>query len=500
MRSHLHNATVRPIPLRFRRVSGASAAFPLILALFTSEFAHAAPPKLSRAAPSHVGMDVGRLQRIDEVVGEGLRRRRMPGCVVMIGRRGKVVWFKAYGQRRLQPSKERMTTDTIFDLASLTKPIATATCMMKLVELGRVDLDAPVAKYLPEFAANGKADITVKQLLTHQGGLIPDNALRDYNDGYRAAFRKIFALQPYVTPGSRFVYTDVGFLVLAELTRKLTGKNVHEYSQEIVFRPLGMRETGFLPRQELRARAATTQEREGRWMRGEVHDPRAYKLGGIAGHAGLFSTCEDLAVYAQMLLGDGQYGGVRILKRETIRLMSQPVKVSSGLRGLGWDMKTGFSSNRGDLATSRAYGHGGFTGTTFWVDPGHDMFVIFLSNRVHPDGKGSVNRLAGRIGTIAAASILLDSSGRSSSTSAPHKTPVSTGIDVLERDGYRQLRGRKVGLITNHTGTNRKGVNTAKLLYDSPAVKLVALFSPEHGFHGQLDVAKISDSKPTPKY
>jgi CubicO group peptidase (beta-lactamase class C family) len=167
-----------------------------------------------------------------------------------------------------------------------------------------------------------------------------------------------------------------------------------------------MDETGFLPREELRQRAAPTEQREGRWMRGEVHDPRAYHLGGIAGHAGLFSTCEDLARYAQMLLGDGQYGGVRVLQPETVRLMTAPVPVSSGLRGLGWDIRTGYSSNRGDLFTPRAFGHGGFTGTTFWVDPGQDLFVVFLGNRLHPDGKGSVNTLAGRIGTIAAAAIL----------------------------------------------------------------------------------------------
>jgi CubicO group peptidase (beta-lactamase class C family) len=197
----------------------------------------------------------------------------------------------------------------------------------------------------------------------------------------------------------------VNYIVLAELVRRVSGQDIHQFTQEHLFSPLGMHESGYLPNEPLRLRAAPTQERNGQWMRGEVHDPRAFALGGIAGHAGLFSTAEDLAVYAQMMLNQGTYGEVRILSSATCDLMTRTYTVSSGLRGLGWDKQTGFSSNRGELMSERAFGHGGFTGTGLWIDPEHQLFVIFLSNRVHPDGKGLVNPLIGRIGTIAVAAI-----------------------------------------------------------------------------------------------
>jgi CubicO group peptidase (beta-lactamase class C family) len=376
-----------------------------LLASFASDGKLAASPTLPTADPDTVGMSADRLARIDDVVAEGLRRKRLPGCVVLVGRKGKIVHFKAYGYRELLPNKVPMTTDTVFDLASLTKPIATATSVMTLVEQGKVSLSDTVAKYIPEFGSSGKQEITVEQLLTHQGGLIPDNALRDYDNGQETAWKNIFDLKLYVDPGTKFVYSDVGFIVLAKLVERVTGKNIHQYSTDAIFKPLGMNETGFLPSAELRKRAAVTEQREKRWMRGEVHDPRAYRLGGIAGHAGLFSTADDLALYAQMLLQTGELNGSRAMKTGTVALMIKPVEVSSGLRGLGWDIRTGYSTNRGDLFSKQAFGHGGFTGTSLWIDPKLNLFVIFLSNRVHPDGKGSVNSLAGRIGTIAAAAV-----------------------------------------------------------------------------------------------
>ena len=350
--------------------------------------------------PEKLGMNPQRLAYIDNIVEEGLQRSRMPGCVVLVGRSGGVAFWKAYGYRQLKPSQVAMTPDTVFDLASLTKPIATATSVMQLAETGRLQLSDPVSQYLPEFAAHGKEEITIEQLLTHQSGLIADNSLRDYQDGRREAFRRIDQLKPIVEPGSKFIYSDVGFIVLGRIVEKLSGESLHQYTQRRIFQPLKMTETGFLPAERLRGRAAVTQQREGRWMRGEVHDPRAYKLDGIAGHAGLFSTAEDLAKYSRAMLRENA-----VLQPRTIERMTRPVRVSSGLRGLGWDKKSLYSSNRGDLFTEKAFGHGGFTGTALWIDPGLDLFVVFLSNRVHPDGKGSVNSLAGRIGTIAAAAI-----------------------------------------------------------------------------------------------
>lgn len=360
-------------------------------------------------------MNGAKLQEIDALVQEGLEQKKMPGCVVLVGRRDKIVLLNAYGNRRLEPAPEPMTTDTVFDVASLTKPIATATSVMILIEQGKLKLDEPVATYLPQFAASGKEKVTVRQLLIHTSGLIPDNRLTDYDDGAEKALERVFALTLQTPPGERFSYSDMGFVVLGELVKKISGKNVHQFSQERIFQPLGMKETGFLPGEELRRRAAATEKRDGEWMQGEVHDPRAFQLGGIAGHAGLFSTAEDLAIYASMMLSCGQRGGQRIISPETWKLMTAANKVPGrrnkgeeyeGLRGLGWDMQTGYSINRGDSFSSAAFGHGGFTGTAIWIDPEKEVFLIFLSNRLHPSGKGLVNPLIGRIGTVVGEAVL----------------------------------------------------------------------------------------------
>ena len=458
-------------------------------------------------SPRDAEMDAGHLDRIDQVVFQGLAQKNMPGCVVCIGRKGRIVFRRAYGFRQLEPAKERMTVDTVFDMASITKPVATATSVMQLIERGQIRLRDTVAKHIPEFGQNGKAEVTVRELLLHQGGLIPDNGLADYNDGPAAAMEKIFALPLVAEPGTKFVYTDVGYIVLAELVRRKTGRTIHEFTQANLFGPLQMMETGYLPREDLRARAAPTAQREGRWMRGEVHDPRAYRLAGVAGHAGLFSTASDLAVYAQMMLGRGSYGGKTILGPHTVEMMTRPYSVSSGLRGLGWDKQSGYSSNRGEQFSPLAFGHGGFTGTTLWIDPDLDLFVIFLSNRLHPDGKGSVNHLAGRIGTIAAGAIRLpaevdlpEKRGGAKDKAASAKpgdvksvqTEVLSGIDVLQRDGFKPLKGR-VGLIANHTSLDRNHTSTVQVLHASPQVDLAALFSPEHGFLGTLDQRIVDD-------
>lgn len=241
-------------------------------------------------------------------------------------------------------------------------------------------------------------------------------------------------------------------------------------------------------------------------MQGEVHDPRAYAIGGVAGHAGLFSTAEDLAVYAQMMLGRGEYAGRQILGAATVERMTRGDEVPRGIRGLGWDKRTGFSSNRGEFMSSAAFGHGGFTGTGIWIDPEHDLFVIFLSSRLYPDGKGQVNSLIGRIGTIAVAAIRHEAARRQSSLSqslrpesandaaAAAPKEVLTGLDVLRRENFALLEGKRVGLITNHTSVARDGTPILELLHAAPNVKLTALFSPEHGFEGKLDISKIGDA------
>ncbi|MBL8816597.1 MAG: DUF1343 domain-containing protein [Planctomyces sp.] len=450
---------------------------------------------IQRISPAAAGMNEATLLKIEEVVREGIAQEKMPGCVVLVGRRDGVVYHRAFGNLQTMPEPEEMQLDTVFDLASLTKPISTATSIMTLVEQGKIELDQPVVKYLPDFGANGKESITIRQLLTHQAGLIPDNALDDYLMGADEAFRRINELKPTSEPGTKFIYSDVGFLVLGRIVEVVSGKDLHDYSQEKIFQPLGMTETGYLPNESLKRRAAVTEKRNDQWIKGEVHDPRAFELGGVAGHAGLFSTASDLAKYATMMLHGGEYKGARVFSQQTFELMTARSPVSSGYRCLGWDNRTGYSSNRGDLFSDRAFGHGGFTGTAIWIDPSLDLFVVFLSNRVHPDGKGIVNPLAGRICTIAAAAI----TGPRTSAGQPdtHLAEVQNGIDVLERDRFAQLSGRKIGLITNQTGLSRSGKTTIQLLHDAPNVELVALFSPEHGIEGKLDVSKISDGLDT---
>jgi CubicO group peptidase (beta-lactamase class C family) len=383
----------------------------LLAVLLTLEASSGQAARLPHREPKEVGLDGQQLQRIHPLVTEAIADKKLPGCVVLIGRRNCIAFIHAYGHRRLLPSLEPMTADTVFDLASLTKPMATATSVMLLVERGIIRLQDPVSQYLPEFSDHGKETITIEQLLSHQGGLIPDNPLDDYRMGKEESWRRINALKMQQPAGKQFVYTDVGFLVLGQLIKKVTSQSVAEFSANHIYRPLGMNETGYLPSAILRGRAATTQQRDGEWLRGVVHDPRAALLGGVAGHAGLFSTAEDMALYANMMLGAGQASGARILSAPTFQEMIRPRNIAGQLRGLGWDSRSKYSSNRGELFSPQAFGHGGFTGTTMWIDPTLDLFVIFLSNRVHPTGEGSVNHLAGRIGTIAAAACSRDQIG-----------------------------------------------------------------------------------------
>jgi uncharacterized protein YbbC (DUF1343 family)/CubicO group peptidase (beta-lactamase class C family) len=423
----------------------------------------------------------------------------MAGCVVLVGRSAGIVFEKAYGYRSVEPAKEEMTIDTVFDMASLTKPVATATSVMILVERGKLRLDDKAAKYLPGFAQKGKEDITIEQLLVHSSGLIPDNPLGDYENGWESAAEKINELTLLSKPGTAFKYSDVNFILLGKIIEAVAGKRENEFVKEEIFAKLGMNDTGYLPSNELKARAASTEKNGDTWFKGDVHDPRASKMGGVAGHAGLFSTARDMAIYATMMLQDGRYEDVQILEAETVNDMTTARQVGNNKRGLGWDKRSVYSRNRGRSMTDRAFGHGGFTGTAMWIDPGLDLYVIFLSNRLHPDGIGEVNSLAGRIGAFACAAVVrpcatcgvgetaADEDGNSAN-------PVLLGIDVLQRDEFKLLDGKRVGLITNQTGRNSSGVSTIDLMHRVKNFKLVALFSPEHGIRGVLDQSKIDDS------
>lgn len=452
------------------------------------------------------GFDPERLERIDTLIQAAIEAENLPGCVFCFGRHDRVVWQRAYGNKAVEPEVVAMTEDTLFDLASLTKPIATATSVMQLVERGHLRLGQRVADVLPEFGRNGKEAITIEQLLIHQSGLIPDNALADYLQGPEVAWQRICDLGLVGPVGSEFKYSDVNFIVLGELVRRVSGQDLNAYTRSAIFGPLGMSETGFLPSAELQARAAWAEQRDGEWMRGQVHDPRAYHLGGVAGHAGLFSTAADLSKYAQALLRTHLLGtqpvGERILSPAGLERMTRRYPVSRGWRGLGWDKQTGFSSNKGDLLSDAAYGHGGFTGTVLWIDPQQDLFLIFLSHRVHPSGGGSVNGLAGQLANVvAAAQTVRDATtsgtgNRSSGVTGARfvSGDVLTGIDVLVREDMTDLANQRIGLITNPTGVDRQGRLTSEILAAHPQVNLTTLFSPEHGPAANLDVAQIGDS------
>ena len=349
---------------------------------------------------------------IDAAVEAAIARGDCPGAVVVVVHKDEVVYRKAFGQRAVQPEKEPMTVGTVFDLASLTKPMATGTSVMLLVEQGKLKPDDPVAKHWPAFGANGKEAVTVGQLLLHTSGLTADNDLKDYADGRAKALDRIATLPLEAPPGARFRYSDVGYIVLGELVGRVGGKPVDEYAAEHVFGPLKMADTGYTPDPK---RVAPTGKRDGKVIRGAVHDPRAFALGGVAGHAGLFGTADDLARYARMLLRGGELDGVRLLKPETVKLFTEPHPVSEAkpsdppkklLRSFGWDVDTAYTAQRGELFRGAdGFGHTGFTGTSVWIDRSSETAVIVLTNRVHPDDKGNVVRLRREVGTAAAKAV-----------------------------------------------------------------------------------------------
>ncbi|HVF51900.1 MAG TPA: exo-beta-N-acetylmuramidase NamZ domain-containing protein [Pyrinomonadaceae bacterium] len=494
---------------------------------------------LPSAQPAAAGMSAERLSQIEGAVRRAIERGEMPGAVVLVGRRGRIVWRGAYGARALVPAREAMTTDTIFDLASLTKVVATATSIMLLVERGELRLSDPVSRYIPELKGEGRERITIEHLLTHRAGYAPDFDLREQWTGSDEAVKRLYVERLRSAAGTRFVYSDIGLIALGEVVRRVSGKPLDVFARENIFEPLGMRETGFNPRAALVPRIAPTETRrammsylggqgadaEGaKMLRGEVHDPTANRMGGVAGHAGLFSTADDLARFCQMILGGGQLNGVRLLSPMAVATMTRPraVTETGEARGLGWDIASSFSTNRGDLFPAGSFGHTGFTGTSIWIDPASETFVIFLSSRLHPEGKGDVAAVRGRVASIVAASVLDTTVERTRAESSRFAAEllsdtarltaanelarnadtsmraadaeVLTGIDVLARDGFKQLAGMRVGLVTNHTGRDRKGRPTIDVLRDAPNVRLVALFAPEHGIRGALD-DKVSDAK-----
>ncbi len=451
---------------------------------------------------------------LDPIMQKSVEDGNIPGGVLLVGHNGRVVYRKAFGSRSLEPAREAMTVDTIFDLASLTKCLATATSAMKLIEDGRVRLNDPVARYLPDFAQNGKQDITVRELMTHYSGLAPDLDLKSPWTGHDTAFTMAMQQTPADPPGSQFVYSDINFEVLGFVIEKVSGMSLDEFASRNVFVPLGMKHTRFLPPPAWAPRIAPTQyDENGQMLRGIVHDPTARRMGGVAGHAGLFSTVDDMALFAQQMLS-----GSKILSRTAVEKMSTPQQPANAasLRGLGWDIDSPFASNRGELLPVGSFGHTGFTGTSLWMDPVTNTYIILLTNAVHPRGGKSVVSLRARIATAVVQGLDLTVSQReklrlaritgyneslmASRRLVARNGQVKLGIDVLEADQFKELhpdaaKPVNVGLVTNQTGVDSQGRRTVDVLAHVPGIQLAAIFSPEHGIAGTEDTTAIAEMK-----
>ncbi len=444
--------------------------------------------------------------KLDAIVEQAIREDQAPGAVLIVGRQGRILHRKAYGLRAIEPRPEKMTLATIFDVASLTKVIATTSALMKLLETGTLRLNDRVTEYIPEFQG-GKSDITVRNLVTHFSGLRPDLDLKPAWTGYETAIRMAVAEKPTAPPGRFFVYSDINFILLGEIVRRVAKKPLPEFVAQNVFGPLGMRDSFFTPRAALRSRIAPTEKVEGVVLRGTVHDPTARNMAGVAGHAGLFSTGADLTRFAEMMLGRGRRGGVRVFQEATVIKATTPQSPPDQpvLRGIGWDIDSPFSGNRGELYPIGSYGHTGFTGTSIWMDPVSGSYVILLTNAVHPRVREAITSLRGRVATATAAALGIAVPGISITGynetywgSGLHRVVARnaetlTGLDVLAEQRFSPLAGRRVGIITNHTGIDREGRRNIDRMV-AGGVQVTALFSPEHGLQGSEDRENIGNS------
>jgi len=465
------------------------------------------------------------LDTIDSIVNRALDDRLFPGAVVVIGHDGKIVFRKAYGMRSLEPTREPMTADTIFDMASLTKPTMTALAVMQLCDEGKLNVNEAVAKYIPEFGVNGKESITIRQLLTHYSGLAPDLDLKDQWQGKQDAYSRAFNSDLAHAPGARFEYSDINYIILGALVERISGLSLDEYAQRFIIAPLGLERCRYLPPESWDSQIAPTQyDEHGTMLRGTVHDPTARRMGGVAGHAGLFCSADDVASYAQNLLDRLAGSASKFpLSRAMLEKMIVPEQPATGtaLRGFGWDIDSPYSSNRGTLFPAGSFGHTGFTGTSLWMDPVSDTYVVVLTNAVHPNGGKSINAVRSDVadaaarafevmpdgGTLAAHITGYNESLSGSRRWAARNGDVKTGIDVLEEDHFSELAelarshgGRlRMGLLTNQTGVDTAGRRTIDILFRDataavPGVTLDTLFSPEHGISGTVDQPAIANS------
>ncbi|MDQ2817668.1 MAG: DUF1343 domain-containing protein [Candidatus Eremiobacteraeota bacterium] len=466
------------------------------------------------AASRDAAVSLGSFSDVDVVVDRAVAQGEIPGAVLIVGHNGKIVHRKAFGWRALEPRRERMSENTIFDMASLTKSMATAPSIMLLEQQGRLKLNDTVATYFPQFAAQAKDDITVRELLTHFSGLRGDLDLSSSWRGYAQAIARAAAERPVISPGAQFLYSDINYIVAGELVRRISGQPLDEYARRNFYQPLGMAHTRFKPPAAWLGRIAPTEyDERGTMLRGVVHDPTARRMGGVAGHAGLFSDADDVARFAQWMLD-----AKRILSPPIFAKMTTPQQppTSTVLRGLGWDIDSPYSTNRGELFPIGSFGHTGFTGTSLWIDPSTQTYVVLLTNAVHPRGGGpGIISLRTKVATAVAAALGLRQPAAMSPRFAAitgyneaaagrrlvrsRNGSVRLGIDVMEATGFTALSPnaaapRKVGLLTNQTGVDTNGRRTIDVLAHASGLRLSAIFSPEHGVAGTLDTTAIGNT------
>ena len=466
----------------------------VLLAVFTASTLRAQTPPWTQA--------------VDDAVRDSIAASEVPGGVLLVGQGDQILHRKVLGWRATVPTPELMTADTIFDIASLTKVVATTPSVLRLWEMGKVDLNAPLGHYLKEFNTAAYQDVTVARLLTHSAGM-PDLPSREaMMRGFPEAARLQAKVGLAVAPGGTFLYSDTGFILLGELVRRVSGEPLDRFAQRHFYTPLSMRDTAFAPPAAWRKRTAPTEVVNAHGpLRGVVHDGNSRLLHGVAGHAGVFSTAADLSRYCRMLLAGGQLGGKRYLKESTVRAMFAPHVIGESTRGLGWDMASPYSRTLGAYFPSGSVGHTGFTGTAIWMDPASHVYMILLTNRVHPYGKGDVAELRRRISAAVGTRFAPQDDPPAQATAGDTETtapaadpparpegPTLTGLDRLVADDFALLAGRTVGLITNQTGIDSQGRRAVDLLAAAPQVRLRALFSPEHGITGQVD-ANVPNSR-----
>ncbi len=461
------------------------------------------PPALPPGPPPATAeIDSPKFARVSQVAKREIAAGHVPGAVILVGHQGRIVYRKAFGLRAVEPCPEPMTVDTIFDLASLTKVVATTTAIMELVDKGAIKLDAPVATYWPAFAANGKGSITIRQLLTHTSGLRPGLMARFRWSDYNGAMAAVIDDRPVNPPGAKFSYSDVNFITLCEIVHRVSGQPLDVYCAKQVFGPLGMKDTCFNPPATLKSRIAPT-DHQGHGLRwGQVSDPTSHRMGGVAGHAGVFSTANDLAILCQTIIDGGMCQGRRILSAKTVAAMEKPQRIpnSSTLRGLGWDICSPYSKIFDTSFPAGSFGHTGYTGTSIWIDPRSETFLIILTSRLHPRGKGNVKPLRVQIAAAVAAALAMGPPARCADLrpepydeeevgygASDRPDRVKPGIEVLAANGFAPLVGKNIGVITNHTGIDAARRSTLNLLLKAKGVKVRAIFSPEHGLSGQLD-------------